>query len=584
VRSVRFRLVIAIALLAITLVGCSLPGGGTFEESSPTATVSIQPTVTTATLNAGQSATAEATADTATPPAIETTESGERVLTAPTKGERPAVSGEQQFVMAGSDDGPETLDPALVRDAESSFYTRQIFRGLVRLDNDMQAQPDLAERITISADGLRYEFAVRPNATFHDGSPIDADAIAASFNRAADPALNGGDGFGLPAAIYLIDIEGVEARLAGDADSISGITVVDDLTLTITLRAPAANFLYKLSGNAAYVVDVETAGGANWWREPNGSGPFVLDEWSSSRIVLSAFQEFYDGAPLLSEVIVRLGQDAFQPLNLYESGQIDMTEVPFYAIDRVQSESDPLFDELRVVPELSTSYLLMNPNEEPFDDPAVREAVVAAFDRAKVANVMFNGHVVEAVGIVPPGIFDREWPADLPEYDLEAAQAAFAQAGELDVPPTFYGSGASVSLTAVLERDLGIDADAIGLDWSEFSARLTARDLPAFTLSWIADFPDPANFLASMFLSTSPDNYIGYSNSEVDRLLREAEAVQDVEERAELYLQAQQLVVDDAVLIPLYHDVSYTVVKPHVQGLVISPVGILSLEDIWIDD
>jgi ABC-type transport system substrate-binding protein len=226
----------------------------------------------------------------------------------------------------------------------------------------------------------------------------------------------------------------------------------------------------------------------------------------------------------------------------------------------------------------------MNPNEEPFDDPAVRAAVVAAFDRSKVAEVMLDGKVVQADGIVPPGILDREWPAENPAYDIEAARQSIASAGELDVPPTFYGSGAAVSLTAVLERDLEIDADAIGLDWSEFSARLTGRSLPAFSLSWIADFPDPANFLTSLFLTGSPDNYIGYSNPEVDRLLLEAEAVQDVDERSALYLEAQQRIIDDGVLIPLYHDVSYTVVQPHVKGLVVSPIGILTLEENWNDD
>jgi oligopeptide transport system substrate-binding protein len=517
-------------------------------------------------------------------PTVEIGPDGERVLVAPAKGDRPTVSGDQRLVMAGSDDGPETLDPALVRDAESSFYTRQIFRGLVRLDNDMQAQPDLAERIVISADGREYTFHLRSNATFHDGTPIDAAAVAASFNRAADPRLADGDGFALPAAIYLIDIDGADARLAGDADAISGISVLDDRTLTMTLREPAANFLFKLTGNAAQVVDADTATGDGWWRKPNGSGPFKLGDWNASQIVLSSFSDFYDGAPLLDEVVIRLGQAAFQPLNLYESGAIDVTEVPFYAIDRVLSESDPLHDELTVVPQLSTTFILMNPNQEPFDDPAVRAAVVAALDRSKVADVMLDGKVVQADGIVPPGILDREWPAENPGYDLDAARQSIATAGELDVPPTFYGSGAAVGLTAVLERDLAIDADAIGLDWSEFSARLTDRSLPAFNLTWIADFPDPANFLTSLFLTGSPDNYIGYSNSEVDRLLLEAEAVQDAEQRARLYLEAQQLIIDDGVLIPLYHDVSYTVVQPHVNGLVVSPIGILSLEDIWIDD
>ncbi|HYI14716.1 MAG TPA: peptide ABC transporter substrate-binding protein [Thermomicrobiales bacterium] len=582
--SVSSRLLVVLVLIAGIASGCSIAGG----DDDGTFALTPQATVTTPALGAGDltpsGETASASPSPDRPATVEVGPDGERVLTAPAKGERPTVSGDQTLVMAGSDDGPETLDPALVRDAESSFYTRQIFRGLVRLDNDMQAQPDLAERIVISADGLEYTFRLRPNATFHDGTPIDANAVAASFNRAADPALAGGDGFALPAAIYLIDIEGAESRLAGDTDTISGITVVDEVTLTMTLREPASNFLNKLTGNAAQVIDVDTVTGDDWWQEPNGSGPFILDEWSSSEIVLTSFAGFYDGAPLLSEVVVRLGQSAFQPLNLYESGEIDVTEVPLYAIDRVLSATDPLHDELTVVPQLSTTFILMNPNEEPFDDPAVREAVVAAFDRSKVAHVMLDGKVVQADGIVPPGILDREWLAVNPAYDLDAAQQAIASAGELDVPPTFYGSGAAVSLTTVLERDLSIDADAIGLEWSEFSARLTDRSLPAFSLTWIADFPDPANFLTAMFLTGSPDNYIGYSNAEVDRLLLEAEVVQDADERSRLYVEAQQLIIDDGVLIPLYHDVSYTVVQPHVNGLVVSPIGILSLEDIWIDD
>lgn len=513
-----------------------------------------------------------------------TSSDGERVLTAPTKGERPNVSGDQTLRMAGSNDGPETLDPALVRDAESSFYTRQIFRGLVRLDNDMQAQPDLAERIVISPDGREYTFYLRQNAAFHDGKQIDAEAVAASFNRASDPDLAGGDGFALPASIYLIDIEGAEDRLAGATDSVSGIRVLDTYTLQMTLRQPVATFLNKLTGSAALVVDTTSTSGGTWWRTPNGSGPFTLEEWSDSRFVMKAFPEFYDGVPLLEEVVVRLGQDAFQPLNLYEAGTIDVTEVPFYSIDRVLSETDSLHDQLIVQPQLSTTFILLNPNEVPFDDKAVRDAVIAAFDREKVANVMLDGNVAVAVGIVPPGILDREWPADLPAYDLDLARRLIESTGELDVPPTFYGSGAAVSLTAVLERDLAIDADAIGLEWSDFTALLTARGLPAFNLTWIADFPDPANFLGALFLSTSPDNHIGYSNSEVDRLLQEAEVAQSLDERERLYLEAQQHIVDDSVLIPLYHDVSYTVVAPSVQGLVVSPIGILSLEDIWIDD
>ena len=112
---------------------------------------------------------------------------------------------------------------------------------------------------------------------------------------------------------------------------------------------------------------------------------------------------------------------------------------------------------------------------------------------------------------------------------------------------------------------------------------LTTRSMDAYVLSWIADYPDPANFLEAMFHTGSPDNYLNYSNPEVDARLDAAKVEPDGERRAELYLEAQQLIVDDGVLIPLYHDVEYALVKPWVNGLHISAIGMLSLEDVWID-
>jgi peptide/nickel transport system substrate-binding protein/oligopeptide transport system substrate-binding protein len=493
------------------------------------------------------------------------------------------VSGEQVLTIAGGDDEPITLDPALIRDAGSSFLARQIFRGLVRLDDNLQAQPDLAQRIEILEGGLAYRFHLRENAVFHDGSPINAVAVADSLDRACDPDLAGGDGFALPAAIYLIDIVGVEERLRGDADRVEGITVVNDYVLEIRLRQPVASFLYKLSGNPAQIVDVVSIDSDDWWVEPNGSGPFILHQLDTSRIVLRRFDRFYDGAPLLAEVRILLGAASASPLNLYEAGDVDYTEVPFHAIDRVLSDSDPLHDDLVVVPQLSTSFVMLNPNLAPFDSVDVREAIVRAFDRHKVAKVMLDGKVREASGLVPPGIMDREWPGEPPGYDVAAARTALASAGNLELRPAFYGSGVNVALKLVLERDLGLESDAISLEWSQFSERLSDQSLPAFVLSWIADFPDPANFLTAMFHSASPDNYLSYSNPAVDELLDAAEVETEVETRASLYLQAQQLILDDAVLIPLYHDVSYSVVQPWVRGLHLSPVGILSFEDVWIE-
>lgn len=495
-----------------------------------------------------------------------------------------SANGDQVLTIAGGGALPITLDPALLRDADSSFIARQVFRGLMRLDDSLIAQPDLAETVEASDDGLSYTFRLRENVTFQDGTIIDAERVKASFERAADPELAGGDGSALPAAIYFGDIEGIDEYLTGQAGTITGIQTSGTRTVRMTLKRPAANFLYKLSGSPAAIVDVRETTSSDWWTAPNGSGPFEIGDVSPQLISLTPFDGFYSGAPRLQEVRILYGSAAAQPLNLYETGVIDTAEVPIYAIDRVSSPADPLYAELETTPQLSTTFILLNENVEPFDDPAVREAVVRALDRSKVTRVSLEDRVRQAEGIVPPGILDRDWTSTPPSYDLEAAQAALASAEPFEIPPAFYGSGVAVTLADVLERDLGLDSDAISLEWNEFSSALTSQQLPAFALSWIADYPDPANFLDSMFHTGSPDNYADYSNPEVDALLDSAAVEQDPVRRAKLYLDAQQMILDDAVLIPLYHDIAYTLVKPYVRGLTITPVGIMSLESVWIGE
>lgn len=500
----------------------------------------------------------------------------------------PATAGQasanQTLTIIGGGTLPTTLDPALLRDAESSFLARQIFRGLVRLDDDLIAEPEIAASIEASSDGLRYTFTLHENATFQDGATIDASAVKASFERAANPSLADGDGSALPAAIYFGDIAGIDDYLQGRSTSIAGIRVVDPRTIEFSLSRPAANFLYKLTGSPAAIVDVRQTANAGWWQTANGSGPFRITDFSSRQIALSRFDRFFAGAPRLERVTVLFGSAAAQPLNLYETGAIDITDVPLYALDRVSSPADPLYAQLESAPQLSTSFIVLNPAVEPFDDPAIRRAVAQSLDRTKVTRVMLDGRVTLADGIVPPGILDRAWPASPMAFDLKAAKSDLASADPHEIRPAFYGGGVSVTLSEVLMRDLGLESDAIALEWSEFSAALADRRLPAFALSWIADYPDPANFLDALFHSRSPDNYSGYANPTVDKLLDEAAVEHNLDRRANLYLEAQQQIIDDGVLIPLYHDVAYTLVKPWVRGLTVTPIGIISLEDVWIGE
>jgi oligopeptide transport system substrate-binding protein len=494
--------------------------------------------------------------------------------------------GDQHLRLAGSTFGLQTIDPAMVRDVESAFVARQVFRGLMRLDETLTPVPELAETVEVSADGLVYTFRLHEDLTFHAGNRIDADAVVRSFNRAADPDLASGAGQDLTAATYFSDIVGIENRLNGSAGTISGISALDALTVEFTLSRPVATFLMKLTGSPAAIIDTQQATGDGWWHEANGSGPFAIESYNAGEsLVLEAFDDFVGGTPELRRVTLLLGSSAMQPMNLYEAGTIDVANVPGWAIDRIETSSDPLNSHLVRLEQLSTTYIAFSFDNDMYDDLEVRRAMAAGFDLDLMIELGYAGRVARASGMVPPGILATRWEADTIDFDLSAAQSSLDQADpgvdELEIVEP--GAGVSSTLHAVLGRDLGLNVIAIDQPWPEFASRLPNRDLPAFVLTWVADFPDPENMLATLLRTGSPDNYSGYSNPEFDDLVDRALVEDDEQARIDLYLQAQQLVIDDVAVIPLYHGMSYTLVQPWVRGLEITEIGILGLENIWIE-
>ncbi|HEX2281744.1 MAG TPA: ABC transporter substrate-binding protein, partial [Thermomicrobiales bacterium] len=486
----------------------------------------------------------------------------------------------QHLTLAGSPAGIETLDPAQLRDVESAFLARQVFRGLVRLDDHLQPVPDLARSIEVSQEGSEYQFTLHQTATFHDGSPIDAHAVVRSFNRASDPGLAGDGDWTPPAATYFDGIVGIDARISGAADQIAGIEAVDRWNVRIVLDRPEVNFLSRLAGPPAAIVDTRTANGDNWWQSPNGSGPFRVKEFAAgSRLVLAPHDGYPGGEPRIQLVTVLFGSQAVQPMNLYEEGSIDVVSVPSWAVDRVLTPGDALHDDLVQTRTLSTTFIAMNPNIAPFDDPDVRRMFAGALDRAKLVEVGFEGNVVLADGLIPPGIGGQRWPSDTYEFD-EAKAARIASTHDVDeARPTIYepGGGIGSVLKADLNEPVGVEIDVIDLSWPEFSARLVVQNMASFVLTWVADYPDPENTLAALLRTGSPDNYLAYSNPEFDRLVDEAAVEADDERRRQLYLEAQNVAVRDAVVIPLYHGMSYTLVQPRVRGLSVTEIGILSL-------
>lgn len=501
-------------------------------------------------------------------------------------------TGDQTLRIAGPGDDPASLDPALARDLSTSFLCRQIFRGLTRLEAGVEPVPELADRIEIDAVGLVYTFRLRADAVFHDGTTIVAEDVVYSLNRALKPTTAGGEVSLLAGPAYLSDILGAADVTAGRADHLVGVRALDPRTVEIRLAAPRATFLTKLAGPPAAIVDRRDpeGGGEWWWRSPNGSGPFRVERWEPEKeLVLSGHDAYAPGPPHLSRVEIVLGADASSPFNLYQAGGIDLTDVPPTAVDRAEDPDGELADELVVTPQLAVAYLAFRPDEPPMDDPRVRRAVRLAFPRAKLARVGYGGHRLAAEGILPPGTLGRDWPVADGAYNVDAARAELAASAYGDgaaIPPIrVYGAGTAgaEALRDVLAVELGLRVEVVSVDWPEFNDGLRRRAYPAYELYWQADFPDPESFLWALFGGDSPDNYLGYRNRDFDRLLAEAAGTLDPAERAAIYARAHQALIDDGVVLPLYHDIEYTVAKPYVRGLEVTPLGVLGLEGIWLE-
>jgi len=483
---------------------------------------------------------------------------------------------------------PYTLDPAVSGEMTSHVYLMQLFSGLVRFGDNLEPAPDIAERWEISGGGQTYTFYLRQDVKFQDGRQLTAADFKYSWERACAPRTGS-----LTAATYLGDIVGVAGVLAGQATDISGVKVVNDYTLEVTIDAPKSYFLSKLTYPTAFVVDKAEAAGGGWWRSPNGTGPFKLSQWDEGKqLVLERNELYYGEVAEISQVVFKLWSGV--PMNMYETGDIDVTSVGSNYIEKVTDETGPFYMDLSIVPELSFYYIGFNTAEPPFDDASIRRAFSMAIDKEKLISLVFKGTMQPADGILPPGIPGYNEALAGLDYDVAAAKELIAESGYGDVsnlPPitiTTLGWGGSISreLEAAVyqwRQNLGVEVTVRQLEPERFLYHLGEETDEMFYTGWIADYPHPQDFLDILFHSGADNNHGQYSNHGVDALLEAAGVEQDSNSSLSLYQQAEQLMVEDAACIPLAFGRNYVLIKPYVKGYELNPLGFAMLNRVSIE-
>lgn len=472
---------------------------------------------------------------------------------------------------------PTTLDPALVEDGDTIDMLMQVFEGLVQWDDNNKIVPNIAESWDISKDGTIYTFHLKDNVTFHNGRKLTADDFVYTLTRVLMKGTNSST-----AMTYLNDIVGAADLHDGKTDKLVGVKAVDAKTLEITIDKPRPYFLSKLTYPTAYVVCKEVLdanGGQFSDKTMIGTGPFKLREYKSGyNVSLVANAEYHGGKPLIAGIERPIQIDSLGRQNKYESNGVDLTDVQRSDLPRLKQDPK-LQPELKEFPRANIYYLAMNQKAfAPFKDKRVRQAFAMAINKKDLIKIALNGTAKEATGVVPPGVLGYDESFQGLPYDPEKAKQLMAEAGYPGGQnfPTFqltfrdgyqYIKDGAELIKSDLEKNLGIKVELGMIEWAKFLDERQKGTMPCYHLRWSADYLDPQNFLSLMLRTGAPENTLGYSNPEFDKLCDQADVETNPEKRIALYRQAERLVVDDAPWVCLYHLNDVELHKPYLKGV-----------------
>ena len=478
---------------------------------------------------------------------------------------------------------PKSLDPHAVTAVNDFRILMNIYDGLVRYkDATLEVEPSLATGWSISEDGREYTFELRQGVSFHDGTPFDAEAVAFNFGRMLDEKHPYHDTGPFPLSFFFSAVEAVEA--------------VDADTVKFTLNAPYAPFLSNLAYPTGLIVspDAVKAHGADYGRNPSGTGPFKFAEWeSNAKVTVTRNDDYWGGAPALEAVIFRPITDSNTRVAEMLSGGIDvMVEIPPDSVAGFDGNGFLLHEQAG--PHLW--FLILNAKEGPFADKRARQAVNYAIDKKALVEQILQGTAEVAAGPTPPA-FSWAYNDKLEPYpyDPEKARALLRESGHAGATLTFYvtegGSGMldPVPMGAAIQADLakvGLDVKIETYEWNTFLGKVNPGlegKADMAEMAWMTNDPDTLPYLALRTESWPAEGGFNsgyYSNPKVDELLNAARQATDQAERAQLYRQMQEIVYDDAPWAFIANWKQNAATSDRVSGFKLQPSFFLLLKDV----
>jgi peptide/nickel transport system substrate-binding protein len=476
------------------------------------------------------------------------------------------------------------LDPANVTDGESIYVTGNIFDTLLAYEMDnTNVVPALAtDWKTIDDEDKVWELTLREGVKFHDGTDFNAEAVKFNFDRwmnEDNEYRHAGENFG-----YYVYMFG------GFPGIIDEVTVVDDYTVQIALNSPSAPFLNNLAMAPFAIMspDAIKEHGEDVFKNPVGTGAFEFVEWiKDDKIVLKKNENYWGEEPKLDEIIFRTIPDNSARLLELQSGSIDMM-IGVSPDDAQIVEDDPNLD-LYLRPSMNVGYLALNMDKKPFDDVRVRQAFNHAVNKEAIINAFYGGLAEPAKNPLPPSLWGYNDSIEPYEYNPEKAKELLAEAGYPDgfettlwaMPVARPYMPQPKEIATALQQQfaaIGVTAEIVTMDWATYLDETGKGAHDTALLGWTGDNGDPDNFIYVLLdkdNATEADagNIAFYRSDELHDLLIKAQQDPDQANRVEYYMEAQEVIHDDAPWVPLVHSTPPIAASKAVSGFVPHPTG-----------
>ena len=494
------------------------------------------------------------------------------------------------------------LDPAYETDGNSFQVCDNIFEALVAYkDETTELEPGLAESWKISPDGKTYTFHLRKGVRFHDGTPLNSDAVVFSIARMMKDRKFKflGKGWEIPP-----QERPPEYWLSMEMDNtIDSVEAVDEYTVVFKLKRVEAPFLANIGMDFADIIS-PTAFLKNpkeFLRSPVGTGPFKFAQWiRDDRIILERNKDYWDksAGPYLDRIIFRaIPENPVRFLEL-KGGNVHICQFPNPA-DIPLAEKDPNL-KLPTQPGMNIGYLSFNHTKPLWENVHMRRAIAYAINRKAIVDNIYQGMGQVAKNPIPPTMWGYNDEIQDYPYDPELAKQELAKAGypegkglseitlwSMPVPRPYNPEGLKVGIAMIGDlKKIGITARIVSYDWGTYLKRQRQQpaDMDLFQLGWTGDNGDPDNFLAILFDGLADPNIrTQWKNEEYHKLILEGKQTIDQAKRAEIYKKALKIFHDEVPAIPVAHSTVIWPARKNVMNFKLHPTGSVRMKNVWLE-